>query len=125
MTWVAILRKDLALELRTRQSVVAMALFSVTVFVLFRFGLDRDALDGSLASGVLWVTLLLATVLTAAVDGWARDTATGPTARVVLVAGTFLAVYVVMFGVRFLLLDLLFTRLDRRSSRQYGRGAPS
>ena len=63
MTWVAILRKDLALELRTRQSVVAMALFSVTVFVLFHFGLDRDALDGALASGVLWVTLLLATVL--------------------------------------------------------------
>ena len=63
MTWLAILRKDLALELRTRQSVVAMALFSVTVFVLFHFGLDRDELDGSLASGVLWVTVLLATVL--------------------------------------------------------------
>jgi heme exporter protein B len=59
----AILRKDLAIELRTRQSVPAMALFSVTVFVLFHFGLDRKELDGSLASGVLWVTLLLATVL--------------------------------------------------------------
>jgi heme exporter protein B len=40
-----------------------MALFSVTAFVLFHFGLDRDRLDGALASGVLWVTLLLATVL--------------------------------------------------------------
>jgi heme exporter protein B len=60
---LAILRKDLAIELRTRQSVPAMALFSVTVFVLFHFGLDRNELDGSLASGVLWVTLLLATVL--------------------------------------------------------------
>lgn len=40
-----------------------MALFSVTVFVLFHFGLDRDSLDGALASGVLWVTLLLAAVL--------------------------------------------------------------
>ena len=59
----AILRKDLAIELRTRQSVPAMALFSLTVFVLFHFGLDRNELDGSLASGVLWVTLLLATVL--------------------------------------------------------------
>src|SRR4051812_41638880 len=59
----AILRKDLTLELRTRQSVAAMVLFSVTVFVLFHFGLDRDELDGSLASGVLWVTVLLATVL--------------------------------------------------------------
>lgn len=60
---IAILRKDLAIELRTRQSVPAMALFSVTVFVLFHFGLDRDEIEGSLASGVLWVTLLLATVL--------------------------------------------------------------
>ena len=59
----AILRKDLAIELRTRQSVPAMALFSITVFVLFHFGLDRNEIEGSLASGVLWVTLLLATVL--------------------------------------------------------------
>jgi heme exporter protein B len=62
-TAAAILRKDLAIELRTRESVPAMALFSVTVYVLFHFGLDRDSLDGGLASGVLWVTLLLATVL--------------------------------------------------------------
>jgi len=60
---LAILRKDLTVELRTRQSVPAMALFSLTVYVLFHFGLDRDELDGSLASGVLWVTLLLAAVL--------------------------------------------------------------
>ena len=60
---LAILRKDLRLELRTRESVPAMALFSVTVFVLFHFGLDRDELDGALASGVLWVTILLAAVL--------------------------------------------------------------
>jgi heme exporter protein B len=59
----AILRKDLRLELRTRESVPAMALFSVTVFVLFHFGLHRDSVEGAMASGVLWVTLLLATVL--------------------------------------------------------------
>ena len=59
----AILRKDLTLELRTKESVPAMALFTVTVYVLFHFGLDRDSLDGELASGVLWVTLLLAAVI--------------------------------------------------------------
>lgn len=58
-----ILRKDLAIELRTRESVPAMALFSVSVFVLFHFGSGRDTLTGDLASGVLWVTLLLATIL--------------------------------------------------------------
>jgi heme exporter protein B len=60
---LTILQKDLRIELRTRESVPAMALFSVTVFVLLHFGLDRDTLEGDLASGVLWVTLLLATVL--------------------------------------------------------------
>ena len=60
---LAILQKDLTIELRTRESVPAMALFSLIVFVLFHFGFDRDALDGDIATGVLWVTLLLATVL--------------------------------------------------------------
>jgi len=58
-----ILRKDLLLELRTKESVPAMTLFTITVYVLFHFGLDRNSLDGDLASGVLWVTLLLAAVI--------------------------------------------------------------
>ena len=57
------LRKDLRIEWRTKEAVPAMALFTVTVYVLFHFGLDRDSLDGELASGVLWVTLLLAAVI--------------------------------------------------------------
>lgn len=59
----AILRKDLRIEWRTKESVPAMTLFTITVYVLFHFGLDRDTLDGELASGVLWVTLLLAAVI--------------------------------------------------------------
>ena len=59
----AILRKDLAIELRTKEAVPAMTLFTLTTYVLFHFGLDRDSLDGELASGVLWVTLLLAAVI--------------------------------------------------------------
>jgi heme exporter protein B len=59
----AILAKDLRIELRTKESVPAMTLFTLTVYVLFHFGLDRNSLDGELASGVLWVTLLLAAVI--------------------------------------------------------------
>ena len=62
-TAAAVLRKDLRIEWRTKEAVPAMALFTVTVYVLFHFGLDRDSLDGELASGVLWVTLLLAAVI--------------------------------------------------------------
>ncbi len=59
----AIVRKDLRVELRTKESVPAMALFAVITFVMFHFGLDRDTLEGELAAGVLWVTLLFAAIL--------------------------------------------------------------
>ncbi len=59
----ALVRKDLQTELRTFETVPAMTLFTVTTFVLFHFGLDRNVLDGDLAAGVLLVTLLFAAVL--------------------------------------------------------------
>ena len=59
----ALIRKDLRLELRTRESVPAMILFSLGTFVLFHFALDRPTVEGDLAAGVLWVTLLFAAVL--------------------------------------------------------------
>ncbi|HUR85377.1 MAG TPA: heme exporter protein CcmB [Solirubrobacteraceae bacterium] len=62
-TVAALLAKDLALELRTREAVPAMVLFSVTTVVIFHFGLDRDTVEGDLAAGVLWVTLLFASIL--------------------------------------------------------------
>ena len=62
-TVLAILRKDLPLELRTLETVPAMVLFSVVTFVIFHFGLNRAAIDGQLAGGVLTVTLLFAALL--------------------------------------------------------------
>jgi heme exporter protein B len=62
-TVAAVLSKELALELRTREAVPAMVLFTVTTYVIFHFGLDRNAIDGDLAAGVLWVTLLFAAIL--------------------------------------------------------------
>jgi heme exporter protein B len=59
----AVLRKDLRLELRAPQAVPAMALFSVTTFVVFHFAIQRGQVDGDLAAGVLWVTLLFAAML--------------------------------------------------------------
>jgi heme exporter protein B len=59
----ALLRKDLRVELRTLRSIPAMALFAVSAFVIFRFGLDRTTLDGELAAGVLVPTILFAALL--------------------------------------------------------------
>lgn len=62
-TAAAILRKDLLVELRTLETVPAMALLSVITFVIFHFGLDQDTVHGQLAAGVLTVTLLFAAML--------------------------------------------------------------
>ena len=60
---MAVLRKELLVELRTLESVPGMALFAVTTFVVFHFALNRSSVDGDLAAGILWVTLLFASML--------------------------------------------------------------
>jgi heme exporter protein B len=62
-TVVTLLRKDLRLELRTFETVPAMVLFSVAVFVIFHFGFNRPTIAGQLAGGVLTVAVLLAALL--------------------------------------------------------------
>jgi putative flippase GtrA len=62
---------------------------------------------------IIALTLLLATLATRAVDAGLRDAGTSSVTRVILVAGTLLGVYVVMFVARFFLFDRLFTRLSR------------
>jgi heme exporter protein B len=62
-TALAVLRKDLLLELRTLETVPAMVLLAVTTVVVFHFALGRDTLRGQLAAGVLTVTLLFAGML--------------------------------------------------------------
>jgi heme exporter protein B len=62
-TAAAILRKDLRLELRTLETVPAMALLALATFVIFHFGLNRTTIDGQLAAGVFTATLLFAAML--------------------------------------------------------------
>jgi heme exporter protein B len=59
----AVLRRDLRLELRYPQVIPAMALFSISAFVVFHFALQQRSVEGNLAAGVLWITLLLAALL--------------------------------------------------------------
>ena len=62
-TVLAVLRKDLLLELRTFETLPAMVLFSIVTFVIFHFALNRGSLAGQLAAGVLTATLLFAAML--------------------------------------------------------------
>jgi heme exporter protein B len=60
---MAVLRKDLRLELRTLETVPAMVLLTLVTFVIFHFGLNRATIDGQLAAGVFTATLLFAAML--------------------------------------------------------------
>ncbi len=62
-TVLTLLRKELLLERKVPQLVPAMALFSVTTFVVFHFALGQRSVEGELAAGILVVTLLFATIL--------------------------------------------------------------
>jgi putative flippase GtrA len=62
-------------------------------------------------AGIVLATLLLAALVTRGVDASLRDADVSGTTRTVLVAAAFLGVYVIMFLVRYLLLDRLFRRV--------------
>lgn len=57
----AIVWKDLASELRSRELVSAMLVFALLVILIFNFALDLSAqTKAGLTSGILWVTLVFA-----------------------------------------------------------------
>jgi heme exporter protein B len=58
----ALTRKDLLLELRARDTLPAMLLFVVAVFVVFHFSLPADASDVA-AGGLLWVAIVFTALL--------------------------------------------------------------
>lgn len=58
----ALARKDLLLELRSRDTVPAMLLFVVSTLVVFNFALPADA-GGAAAYGLLWVALVFTALL--------------------------------------------------------------
>lgn len=60
----AVVWKDLAAELRSRDMLSAMLVFSLLVIMIFNFALDLDAATRStVTSGVLWVTFSFAGTL--------------------------------------------------------------
>lgn len=62
--FLAVLRKDLLIEWRSRDRVVAMLLFALLVVVIFNFALPGGASDrtAAYAPGLLWVAYVLASL---------------------------------------------------------------
>lgn len=60
----ALLVKDLRLELRTRETAVAMALFALVAMVIFQFAIGTRTSDATpYAGGIIWATMALTAVL--------------------------------------------------------------
>jgi heme exporter protein B len=59
---IALARKDLLLELRSRDTVPAMLLFVVSALVIFRFARPADASDLA-AQGLLWIAIVFTALL--------------------------------------------------------------
>jgi heme exporter protein B len=63
-TMLAVVWKDLAAELRSRELISAMLIFSLLVILIFNFALELDATArATITSGVLWVTFVFAGTL--------------------------------------------------------------
>jgi heme exporter protein B len=58
----ALIRKDLLLELRARDTLPAMLLFVVAIFVVFHFSLPSTSSDLA-ANGLLWVAIVFTALL--------------------------------------------------------------
>jgi heme exporter protein B len=71
------LRKDLMLELRSRDAIIGMAFFALLVVVIFSIAFDPTlAQSRAISGGILWVALLFASVI-AFNQAWSRETRHG------------------------------------------------
>jgi heme exporter protein B len=60
----AIVRKDLAMELRTKENLSAMIVFALIVLVIFNFAFELQAVDlRVVGAGVLWVAFTFSGIL--------------------------------------------------------------
>lgn len=60
----AIIFKDIAIEMRSKESVASMIMFAVLVLVVFNFAFESTGLDKALvAPGTLWVAISFAAIL--------------------------------------------------------------
>lgn len=88
---LALARKDLRLELRSRETLPAMVLFVVAMLVVFHFALPAGASDES-AYGLLWVALVF-TALLGLTRAWVPERSAGALDGLVLAPSDHSAIW--------------------------------
>ncbi|MGH3180845.1 MAG: heme exporter protein CcmB [Streptosporangiaceae bacterium] len=110
----AVLERDLRIELRTREALLAMGFYAVLVLVIFSFAFNDDAtLTRTAGAGLLWVAFLFAglvaldrTFLREAAEGSLLGLQISPASRAAVLAGKFGSSFLLMAGLEAILLPL-------------------
>ena len=118
----AVVWKDLLVELRSRQRLVAMASFTVLVGILFNFSLDTAIVrPQNVAAGLIWMTVVFAGMLGVgrtfqleAEDGAFQGVLTSPIPKDALYLAKVLSNYVLVMLIVLLVIGVfgLFFALD-------------
>jgi len=118
----AVVQKDLVVELRSRQRIVAMAAFTVLVGILFSYSLDTTLVrPQDVAAGLVWMTVIFAGMLGVgrtfqleAEDGAFQGVLTSPIPKDALYLGKVLSNYMLVVVIVLLVLGVfgLFFNLD-------------
>lgn len=111
---LAVVGRDLRIELRTREALLAMGFYALLVMVIFSFAFSADAaLTLRAGGGLLWVAFLFAALvaldrafLREAPEGALVGLQTSPAPRAALLAGKFAASFVVILALEAVLLPL-------------------
>lgn len=118
----AVLRKDLIVEVRTRERTLAMAGFTVLVGILFNYAIDPTLVPmQDVAAGLLWMTIVFGGMLglgrtfqIEAEDGAFHGVLMSPAPKDAVYLGKVAANFVLLFAVTLLVLAVfgIFFSLD-------------
>ncbi len=122
----AIVWKDLLLEFRTRERVVAMGAFAVLAAVLFNYAIDRALVaPQNIAAGLIWMTIVFGGLLgigrtfnLEAQDGAMQGVLMSPAPKDAIFLGKTLANFILLYIVSILVVAvfMLFFGLDLGTS---------
>src|SRR6185437_9857448 len=124
----AVAARDLRIEARTREALLAMGFYAVLVMVIFSFAFAGDAsLTGLAGGGLLWVALLFAALVAldrsflreAAESSW-TGLLISPAPRTALLAGKFASSFVLLLGLEAILVPLFAVLFNAPRSANWG-----
>src|SRR6185437_8027385 len=124
----AVAARDLRIEARTREALLAMGFYAVLVMVIFSFAFAGDAsLTGLAGGGLLWVALLFAALVAldrsflreAAESSW-TGLLISPAPRTALLAGKFASSFVLLLGLEAILVPLFAVLFSAPRSANWG-----